>query len=163
MERSSSPPEQQPDLDEGADKEEMDGANFGNYPEPEQTSTEDLDKTEVVEFFEKKGAVEILAQLANGPKRFSEINDALATSHGTISTRLTKGVKLGLWEEYFWYPDEGSKVKLYQLKPAAEHLAEIAKEENIDETTERKRKINQQHSDAVSNFQDEIKTDDSET
>jgi len=88
-------------------------APVGSYAEPDDNAEDDLDTTKLRDFFEKKGAVEILAQLADGPKRFGEIDDALVVSHGTISTRLTEGAKLGLWREFITYPDDGGKIKLY--------------------------------------------------
>jgi DNA-binding HxlR family transcriptional regulator len=129
---------------------------------PDHEPENEIDHQKVRDFFQKKGAVEILAQLADGPKRFSEIDDALVVSHGTVASRLTEGAKTGLWKEYFQYPDDGGKIKLYQLNPEAEDFADIAQHNNIAETTERKRQATEQHADAVSNFQDEITTGNSE-
>lgn len=133
-----------------------------SYAEPDEIREIELDTKKVRDFCAKKGAVEILAQLADGPKRFSEIDDALVVSHGTVASRLTEGAKLRLWKEYFQYPDEGGKIKLYQLNPEAKNLVEIAQKENIAETTEQKRQATEQHDKAVSNFRDEITIGDSE-
>ncbi len=143
------------------DKGEED-VDAGSYTEPDEVPERELNDKKIRDFFEKKGAVEILAQLADEPKRFSEIDDALVVSHGTVASRLTEGAKIGLWKEYFQYPDDGGKIKLYQLNPEAKDLAEIAQKEDIAETTERKRQATEQHEKAVSNFQDEILAGDSE-
>jgi len=133
-----------------------------SHTEPDEVPERELDDKKIIDFFGKKGAVEILAQLADGPKRFNEIDGALVVSHGTVASRLTEGARIGLWAEYFQYPDDGGKIKLYQLNSEAKELAKKAQEENIAETTERKRQATEQHDKAVSNFQDEILTGDSE-
>ena len=155
------PPKNEPELEDSVGIGDDDDPEIGTYSEPNQVDTENLEKDEINEFFDKKGAVEILAQLSDGPKRFSEIDTAIVASHGTISNRLTEGAKLGLWSEYFRYPDDGGKTKLYELSPAAESLADIAEEENVRETTERLREANQRHTDAVTSVRNKIKTADS--
>lgn len=84
-------------------------------------------------------------------------------SHGTISTRLTEGAKLGLWREFMTYPDDGGKIKLYELEPTAQQFAATAEDENISQATEQRREANEQHAAAVSNFQDKLRPEDSET
>lgn len=134
----------------------------GSHREPDDSTGADLDIEKVRDFFEKKGAVEILAQLADGPKRFGEIDEALVVSHGTISTRLTEGAKLGLWREFIAYPDDGGKIKLYELTSAAQRFAAIAEDENISQTTKQRRQANEQHTDAVSKFQDKLQSEEPE-
>ena len=151
----------EPGLDDGDSQEGDANLPTGGYSEPDENPPKEYDKEKLLDFFGKKGTVEILAQLADGPKRFSEIDDALTVSHGTIANRLRDGIDLDLWREYITYPDDGGKIKLYELEPEAEHLAEIAEEKEIRETTERLREINQRHANAVSGFRNEIKTDDS--
>lgn len=109
LERSSHSAEEQPDVTDGMSDEDRTDTNIGSYAEPDGNIGADLDTAKVRDFFEKKGAVEILAQLADGSKRFSEIDEALVVSHGTIATRLTDGAKLGLWREFMTYPDDGGK------------------------------------------------------
>lgn len=111
---------------------------------------------EELAYLQKKGAVEILAQLADGPKRFSEINDALVISHGTVATRLTEGAKIDLLNEEIHYPDEGGKQKLYELTPTRRMLADWATDHNIDETTEQRKKAKERHETALSEFQNEV-------
>jgi len=84
-------------------------------------------------------------------------------SHGTIATRLTDGAKLGLWREFMTYPDDGGKIKLYELVPGAQHLAALTEDENIGQTTKQLRQAHEQHADAVTNFRDKIQPADSET
>ena len=158
-EQSDSPPENQPELSDRASVEGDEESTIGAYAAPEDTPDKEIDEEELKEFLEMKGAVEILAQLADEPKQFSEINDALVVSHGTIATRLTDGAKLGLWKEYMIYPDDSGKVKLYQLTPEARPFAEIAQDENINDTTEQLKQANKQHADAISNFHDKAFTD----
>jgi len=161
LEQSSSPPENQPELSDRASIEGDEESTIGAYAAPEDTPENEIDEEELKEFLKMKGAVEILAQLADEPKQFSEINDALVVSHGTIATRLTDGAKLGLWKEYMIYPDDGGKIKLYQLTPEARPFAETAQDENISNTTEQLKQANKQHADAISNFHNELWADDS--
>lgn len=161
LEQSDSPPETQPEVSDRMSVEGDEEANIGAYAAPEDTPDKDIDEEELREFLEMKGAVEILAQLADEPKQFSEIDDALVVSHGTIATRLTDGAKLGLWKEYMIYPDDSGKIKLYQLTPEARPFAEIAQDENITNTTEQLKQANKQHADAISNFHDKLWADDS--
>lgn len=156
--RSSDSADEQPDVTKGMPDGDESETPVGSYAEPD-----DLDTAKVRDFFEKKDAVEILAQLADDPKRFGDIDDALVVSHGTISTRLTEEAKLGLWREFMMYPDDGGKIKLYELEPAAQQFAAIAEDENISQTTEQLREANEQHSAAVSNFQDKLQPEKSET
>jgi len=139
LERSSHSAEEQPDVTDGMSDEDRTDTNIGSYAEPDGNIGADLDTAKVRDFFEKKGAVEILAQLADGSKRFSEIDEALVVSHGTIATRLTDGAKLGLWREFMTYPDDGGKIKLYELVPGAQHLAALTEDENIGQTTKQLR------------------------
>lgn len=158
LKNSSNKTNTEPDLSSDfKGQEDTSESDIGSYSKPEATPAKKLNEDEIQDFFNKKGAIEILAQLADGPKRFSEIDNALVVSHGTVANRLTKGVKLNLWREYFSYPDDGGKIKLYELEPEAEYFAEITKEEEIDKTTERKQAVHKKHEQAVSNFQDRIK------
>ncbi|MFA9516866.1 hypothetical protein ACERIT_06570 [Halopenitus sp. H-Gu1] len=156
------PPDQTPELEDAIGIGDEDESKIGAYHEPKETPTVELDQIEVEEFFTKKASIDILAQLAEGPKRFSEINTAIATSHGTVATRLTEGAKLDLWKEYFLYPEDGGKIKLYELQPAAEEFAQLAEEEDIRETTERLRQAKKQHDDALENFRMRVASDDTE-
>jgi DNA-binding HxlR family transcriptional regulator len=158
LEQSSSPPDTQPEVSDRVPVEGDEESSIGVYAAPEDTSEKEIDEEELREFLEMKGAVEILAQLADEPKQFSKIDDALVVSHGTIATRLTDGAKLGLWREYMIYPDDGGKIKLYQLTPEARPFAEIAQDENISDTTEQLKQANKQHTDAISNFHDKAFT-----
>ena len=161
LERSSSAAGDQPDVTGGMFDGDESEVPVGSYAEPDDSAEDDLDTAKVRDFFEKKGAVEILAQLADGPKRFGEIDDALVVSHGTISTRLTEGAKLSFWREFITYLDDGGKIKLYELNPDAQHFAVIAEDENISQTTEQLRQANEQHAAAISNFQDKLQSEES--
>jgi DNA-binding HxlR family transcriptional regulator len=159
LKRSTNLAETHPDVKElGEDKNNKED-NIGAYPEPDDPVTEELDQDKIEAFFNKKGAVEILAQLADGPKRFNAINSALVASHGTVANRLTEGAKLGLWGEYITYPDDGGKIKLYELESEAEQLVTLAESTDIAELTERKRQAYTQHKEALSNFRDQLTSD----
>jgi len=160
LDRSKNSSQDSPELYDNVGISDDDDPEIGAYTPPDQPNRNALDKEEIKNFFEKKASVDILAQLSGGPKRFYEIDTAIVASHGTIANRLTEGAKLGLWEEYFQYPDDGGKTKLYDLTSAAKHLAELTEEENIRETTEQLRDIDQRHTDAVATFRDKIKGDD---
>ena len=156
LDRHQNPPQDDPELEDSVGIDDDDDSKIGAYAEPGEVSNKTFEKDEIEDFFDKKGVVEILAQLGDGPKRFSEIDTAVVASHGTIANRLTDGAKLGLWNEYFRYPDDGGKTKLYELNPAAEPLAKLAEKENIRETTKNFREAKQRHTDAVATFRDKI-------
>jgi DNA-binding HxlR family transcriptional regulator len=153
--QSPYPSQKSPKIDDNVGIDD-DDSEIGGYTQPDEVSKPSLDKDEIKDFFQKKGAVEILAQLSDGPKRFSEINSTVVASHGTVATRLTEGAKLRIWDEYFRYPDDGAKTKLYELNPVAESLAHLTEEENIRETTEQLRKSKERHTDAVTTVQDKM-------
>lgn len=126
------------------------------------SSVRDLGQIELIgekelDFLRKKGAVQILPLLADGPKQFSEINNAVTVSKGTVSTRLTEGAKIGLWKEEFRYPNDGGKIKQYKIQPRLHFLAELAKRKNIGQLTEERRKARQQYDAAVDSFLDEFR------
>lgn len=133
-----------------------DSAQGSPYPNQDLGPVETLNEEEL-DFLNKKGAVQILPLLADGPKQFSEINNAVTVSKGTVSTRLTEGAKLGLWSEEFRYPDDGGKIKQYKLQPYARPLGDIAKAKDIPELAEEQRKARQQYDAAVDSFLDEIR------
>ena len=160
LEKSEQDTYESPEPDQTTTDEDNDTTPHINpQTAPEEIPTKEFDKEVLLDFFSKKGPIEILAQLADGPKRFTGINDALTVSHGTVANRLTEGIKLNLWREYITYPDEGGKIKLYELEPEAEPLAEIAIEESIDKTTEQKRKAYENHDAALTNVRDRITSD----
>lgn len=125
---------------------------------PPDTASSELDVQKAETLLHKKGAVEILVLLADGPKQFTEINDTLTISRATVSDRLSAGGGL-LWGEYISYTDDDDKVKLYQLSPEAEYLAELALEERIDETAESLRRAKRQHEHALASFRDRVSSE----
>lgn len=149
------PSQKSPKLDDNAVIGD-DDSEIGVHPQPDEVSRPPLDNDKINDFFQKKGAVEILAQLSDGPKRFREINTTVVASHGTVADRLTEGAKLRIWDEYFHYPDDGGKIKLYELNPQAGPLANLTEDENIRQTTEQLRKSKERHTDAVTTVQDKI-------
>jgi len=159
LKRSTNPTEANPEVEELGENKNNKEDNIGEYPEPDDLVTKELDQDKIEAFFNKKGAVEILAQLADGPKRFSAINSALVASHGTVANRLTEGAKLGLWGEYISYPDDGGKIKLYELESEAEQLVTLAESTDIAELTERKRQAYTHQKEALSNFRDQLTSD----
>lgn len=127
----------------------------GEYPEPDP---KDIDRHDVQEFLEKKAAVEILSQLATGPKEFNEIESALTASHGTIASRLTEGARIGLWLEEFQYPQDGGKTKLYFLNPAARDLAVAAVDIEIPQTNHYLSEIADLHEEKLDEFRSTVES-----
>jgi DNA-binding HxlR family transcriptional regulator len=159
LRQSSNPPNSQPKVDMKEEIKRTDTQNIGGYSEPDNPVSKELDQDQIEKFFKQKAAIDILAQLADGPKQFSEINNALVASHGTVATRLTEGAKLGLWGEYITYPDDGGKIKLYELEPEADQLASLAESNDIAVSTERKREAYTQHKEALSTFRNQLTTE----
>lgn len=81
----------------------------------------------------RKGSIEILVQLGDGPKRFSEIKPVIPISTSTLSRRLKEGVKDGVWEQSLEEQDDGSSVKMYELTQKGEEFYEVAEELDLPE------------------------------
>lgn len=81
----------------------------------------------------RKGSIEILVQLGEGPKRFSEFKPVIPISTSTLSRRLKEGVKDGVWEQSLEEQDDGSSVKIYELTEKGEKFYEVAEELEIPE------------------------------
>lgn len=80
-----------------------------------------LDK-DTVDFLQKKGAIEILVEIGETPKRHKRLNNTLLMSSSTLQRRLNAGRKLGIWEQTLEEQDEGYTAKVYQLTDLGEEL-----------------------------------------
>jgi hypothetical protein len=63
---------------------------------------------------------------------------------------------LGLLTEEIHYPDEGGKIKLYELTSPGRTYATIAINHEIDQTTEQRKDAKERHEAALAEFQEEI-------
>lgn len=95
----------------------------------------DFNPDKVNGFFSKKGAVEVILFLGDGPKPFETLNDLMTVSRSTVSNRVTEASKIGLVsEETIYLPDE--KVRPYRLSIVGRFCVDIANEVGVSEAFE---------------------------
>jgi len=99
-------------------------------------SSENVARTK---YLRKKGVMELLLELREAPKRFSDLEELVAVSSATLTSRLEEGVKLGLLEEEIQYierEERREKRKVYKLTDEYEWLGENLEHRNLDELVE---------------------------
>ena len=87
-------------------------------------------------YLRKKGVMELLLELREAPKRFSDLEERVAVSSATLTSRLEEGVKLGLFEEEIQYierEERREKRKVYKLTDEYEWLGESLEHRDLDE------------------------------
>lgn len=99
-------------------------------------SSENVARTK---YLRKKGVMELLLELREAPKRFSDLEELVAVSSATLTSRLEEGVKLGLLEEEIQYierEERREKRKVYKLTDEYEWLGENLEHRDLDELVE---------------------------
>lgn len=105
-------------------------------------------------FLKRRGAPAILLEIADGDRQFSDLQDPIAMSPNTLSKRLREGESEGLWEERLDKSGEGPSRRVYTILPAGEKLAEIIRELDVMELTEKLREIEAERERRLSEAQD---------
>jgi len=101
-------------------------------------SSENVARTK---YLRKKGVMELLLELREAPKRFSDLEELVAVSSATLTSRLEEGVKLGLLEEEIQYierEERREKRKVYKLTDEYEWLGENLEHRDLDELVEKR-------------------------
>ncbi|MCY4729817.1 hypothetical protein KY092_04505 [Natronomonas gomsonensis] len=96
-------------------------------------SSENVARTK---YLRKKGVMELLLELREAPKRFSDLKELVDVSSATLTSRLEEGVKLGMLEEEIQYierEERREKRKVYKLTDEYEWLGEWLGRRDLDE------------------------------
>ena len=95
-------------------------------------------------FIEKKGALDVLFEIEQGEKRFTDIQENVGISSATLSNRLKEGKVEGLWEEQLEESDDGSARRVYVITPKGRELVSHAKELDLDEFIDKLREVQEE-------------------
>jgi DNA-binding Lrp family transcriptional regulator len=117
---------------------------------------QDVDSKEVKGFFSKKGAVEMLLFLGDGPKPFETLDNLMTVSRSTVSNRLTEASKIGIIsEETVYLPDK--KVRPYRLNLTGLLCMDIANKCGISQAFEEWYESRKRYQDKIVEFNDGVK------
>jgi DNA-binding Lrp family transcriptional regulator len=115
----------------------------------------DIDPKEVNGFFSKKGAVEMLLFLGDGPKPFETLNKVMTVSRSTVSNRLTEASKIGIIsEETVYLPDK--KVRPYRLNLTGLLCMDIANKCGISQAFEQWYESRERYRNKIVEFNNEV-------
>lgn len=92
-------------------------------------------------FIERKGALEVLFEIADGKKRFTDIEENVSISSATLSNRLKEGKVAGLWDEILEDLDDGSSQRVYVLSSHGHDLVEEAEELDLPRLIEQRQEL----------------------
>lgn len=109
------------------------------------------DYEEILDFLDKKGAVEMLCLIEQEPKRFDEIVDALNVSRATVNERRLQALNLDLIEPIEMKVD-GSLRRGYNLTGVGSVLGLILKEKGVTRQYERLQIVRDEYETAKKEF-----------
>lgn len=78
---------------------------------------------EWAEFLDSRGSIHLIVEIGEEPRRFSELEDRVLISSGTLWKRLKEGVKIGVFELDIIERD-GTDVRVYRLTDEGEFAFE---------------------------------------
>jgi len=90
-----------------------------------------IDDKQIIDFLQRKGALEILVAIGKGPKRHTDLREKLFMSSSTVHDRLTTGMQLGLWEQSLQKQSSGTSAKVYELTELGLEVWDAAKNEDL--------------------------------
>lgn len=90
-----------------------------------------IEDKEIIDFLQKKGAMEILVEVGYEPQRHTDLREKLLMSSSTVHERLKLGVQQGLWEQTLQQRPDGVSEKVYELTNLGQKVWEVANEENL--------------------------------
>lgn len=97
----------------------------------------DINPYQVPGFLAKKGALEVILLLADGPKTFEKLDDLSTVSRSTVSNRLTEASKIALVGQDTIYIKGDKKVRPYRLGIMGLICVEKANESGISKIFEK--------------------------
>lgn len=116
----------------------------------------DVESHKIPGFFSKKGALEMLLMLADGPKTFETLDDIMTVSRSTVSNRLTEASKIGLIGEDTIYLTGDKKVRPYRLGVVGLLCVEIANQCGVSDTFKEWYEARKKHREKLLDFDKEI-------
>lgn len=90
-----------------------------------------IEDKQIIDFLQRKGALEILVEIGYKPKRHTDLREKLLMSSSTIHERLTTGMQLELWKQSLEQQSSGVSAKVYELADLGLEVWEAAKEEDL--------------------------------
>jgi DNA-binding HxlR family transcriptional regulator len=97
------------------------------------------------EFIRRTGAPEVLIEVAEGGKRFTDVKENVEVSSATLSNRLKEGKVEDLWEEQIEQDPDGSARRVYVVLPRGQKLAEKVQELGLPEVIEKRQEIDSRY------------------
>ena len=107
------------------------------------------------EYLSKKGTIEILSEIADSPKTFSELEERINVSPATLSRRLEEGVELGVLREEIDYRDSG-KAKVYTTNNPLRVIEDYILDQDLPRLFRKRREIEEELNTASSEFKSEV-------
>lgn len=90
-----------------------------------------IEDKEIIEFLQRKGAMEILVEIGHEPQRHTDLREKLLLSSSTVHDRLKVGVQHELWEQTLEQRPNGVSKKVYELTDIGQEVWESAQDENL--------------------------------
>ena len=90
-----------------------------------------IEDKQIIDFLQRKGALEILVDIGDGPKRHTDLREKLLMSSSTIHERLTTGMQLDLWKQSLQEQPSGVSAKVYELTDLGLEVWDAAKKEDL--------------------------------
>jgi DNA-binding HxlR family transcriptional regulator len=90
-----------------------------------------IEDKQIIDFLQRKGALEILVEIGYKPKRHTDLREKLLMSSSTIHERLTTGMQLELWKQSLEQQSSGVSAKVYELTELGREVWDAAKDEDL--------------------------------
>jgi len=91
-----------------------------------------IEDKQIIDFLQRKGALEILVEIGYKPKRHTDLREKLLMSSSTIHERLTTGMQLELWTQSLEQQQPtGVSAKVYELTDLGREVWDAAKKEDL--------------------------------
>jgi DNA-binding MarR family transcriptional regulator len=85
-----------------------------------------IENADIIDFLQKKGAMELLVEIGEDPKRHTDLREKFLLSSSTLHGRLKRGSQLGLWEQTLKERDDGLSSKVYRLNEKGQEVYDVA-------------------------------------
>jgi DNA-binding MarR family transcriptional regulator len=121
-----------------------------------------MDNKQIINFLQRKGALELLVEIGHSPKRHTDLRETLLLSSSTIHKRLTAGVQVGLWRQSLEQQPSGVSAKVYELTDIGQKVWAAAHNEELRQHYRARRKTARQVQHMESAVLQEVSTQDAE-
>ncbi len=90
-----------------------------------------IENADIIDFLQKKGAMELLVEIGEEPKRHTDLREKFLLSSSTLHGRLKRGSQLGLWEQTLKERDDGLSSKVYRLSEKGQEVYDVAADHSV--------------------------------